>query len=54
MVDTVTKPELLLDLTKGRSLVKISFLGVGGRGRPPNFIFLEDLETSESSCIILK
>ena len=45
MVDVVIKPELLFDVTKGRPLVKISFLGVGG-GRPKNiFLVPEVLET---------
>ena len=46
------KPIALFILTKGPSLVRISFFGVGGLA-PQNLFFLPgSLETSNSACII--
>ena len=53
MADIGIKHMALFILTKGPSLVEISFFGVGG-GFPPKNLFLYpgDLETSNSACII--
>ena len=52
MVDVVIKLELLFDVTKGRSLVKTSFLEVG-RGRPKNIFLVPGvLETSTFQYLI--
>ena len=53
MADIEIKPMALFILTKGASLVKISFFEVRGAAPPQNLFFYPgDLETSNSACII--
>ena len=55
MADIEIKPMALFILTKGASLVKISFFEVRGGGLAPQnlFFYPGDLETSNSAGIIL-
>ena len=55
MADIEIKHMSLFILTKGPSLVKISFFGVGGAAPPKNLFFYPGgLETSNSVCVISK
>ena len=52
MADIEINPMALFILTKGPSLVKISFFGVGGLAPPKSIFYPGDLEIYNSACII--